>query len=104
MVISVLMFLCMTVGNIILCSNGSDRMYKSSDILIHWFIANHLFCTINFECSRAALTFALLLFKTISITVMETTTLTIRAVASNPIDIMYATVFCPSCIRPLFLY
>ena len=46
-----------------------------------------------FECSRAALTFALLPFKTISITVMETTTLTIRAVARDPIDIMYATVF-----------
>ena len=45
-----------------------------------------------FECSRAALTFALLLFKTTSITVIETNTLTVRTVARDPIDIMYAAV------------
>ena len=42
-----------------------------------------------FDCSRAALIFALLLVERITIAVMKTTVLTIKAVAKELIDIMY---------------
>ena len=43
-----------------------------------------------FDRAKAAV--ILLLIKTIVITVMETATLTVRAVAKKPIDVMYAAI------------
>ena len=43
-----------------------------------------------FDCAKAAIILDLLLLEIIANTVMETTTQIIRAVARNPIDIMYA--------------
>ena len=50
----------------------------------------HVVPSALFDCSKAALIFALLLFKMIAIIVMETSTLMIKAVARQLIDIVDA--------------
>ena len=56
-----------------------------------------------FDSCEAALIFALLLLKIITITIMKTIIVTVRAVAREPIDIVYATVLVPNCLYPPFL-
>ena len=86
-----------TIGSVVLCIDYTDCPVMSS------YTGSSYTCMVSsalFDSCKAALIFALLLPKIIAITIMKTIILTIRAVAREPIDIVYNAVLVPKLSIP----